>query len=303
MQCEVKKTMDEYYRTASILPEPLSKELGQLSCDIASAVQEVRLRVGQPVLFTIRGRLVDCTKYLSSIQCAAQIDAEMLQQCFLRLCRFSAYAYEEELAQGFLTIRGGNRVGVAGTWEQGHFSTVTSLNIRVARWVTCSLPTQVQKYLSAGSGGLLVAGAPGSGKTTFLRTLIQFLGKTEEIVTVVDERGELLAGEAGLSLVQPVQCDVYTRCAKTEGISMALRCMNPRYIVCDELGTTADAAAVEQGIASGVRFLASAHCDTPQSLHQKPQLLRLLNTGAFSAAVFLEGRARPGVVSQWLDLV
>ena len=40
---------------------------------------------------------------------------------------------------------------------------------------------------------------------------------------------------------------------------MALRCMNPRYIVCDELGTNADTEAVEQGcigrVLSGVGAL------------------------------------------------
>lgn len=72
---------------------------------------------------------------------------------------------------------------------------------------------------------------------------------------------------------------------------MALRAMNPQYIVCDELGTRRDAAALEEGIASGATFLASVHCDAPESLTRKPQLARLLATGAFGAAVFLTGRS------------
>ena len=86
------------------------------------------------------------------------------------------------------------------------------------------------------------------------------------------------------------------------GIAMALRCMNPQYIVCDELGTAADAAVLEEGIASGATFLASVHCDAPESLTRKPQLARLLATGAFGAAVFLTGRSRPGTGAQWVEL-
>jgi len=98
------------------------------------------------------------------------------------------------------------------------------------------------------------------------------------------------------------RCDVYTRCPKEEGIRMALRCMNPQYIICDELGTRADAAALEEGVASGVVFLASVHCEDADGLRKKPQLARLLQTGAFAKAIFLAGRTRPGAVARCIDL-
>ena len=64
----------------------------------------------------------------------------------------------------------------------------------------------------------------------------------------------------------------------------------------------ADAAALEEGIAAGATFLASVHCDAPESLTRKPQLARLLATGAFGAAVFLTDRSRPGTGAQWVEL-
>lgn len=295
--------MDEYYRVAGALPEPLAGELARLPSHCAPHIQEIRLRVGQPVQFTIQGRLVSCETYLPEPLHAAHISSHCLQACFLQLCRHSVYAHEEELRQGFFTISGGNRIGVAGNRSQGSFSSVTSLNLRVARWVTCDLPQPVQTSLSAGAGGILVAGAPGSGKTTFLRTLIQYLSQKDRIVCVVDERGELMAGErTGLSESTRLSCDVYTRCTKVEGIHMALRCMNPQYIVCDELGTPADIAAVEQGVASGALFLASVHCDSPEALQKKPNLQHLLQTGAFSQVAFLGSREKPGTVTQWVCL-
>lgn len=112
-----------------------------------------------------------------------------------------------------------------------------------------------------------------------------------------------MACESGsLPRAARVACDVYTRCTKAEGISMALRCMNPQFILCDELGTAEDADAVAQGVASGITFFATVHCDSPEGLRRKPQLAPLLATGAFARAAFLAGRGRPGVVSQWVAL-
>ena len=152
------------------------------------------------------------------------------------------------------------RVGVAGSWGPGGVSAVPSLNLRVARPILCELPPEVPAYLQQNRGGLLVAGPPGSGKTTFLRTLIRHLCEKDALVTVADERGELLAGESdGFAAGADVPCDVYTRFPKAQAVCMALRCMNPQYIVCDEIGTAADAAALEEGVASGATFLASVH--------------------------------------------
>ena len=180
---------------------------------------------------------------------------------------------------------------------------MTSLNLRIARWLTCPLPSELEAYIATPTGGLLLAGPPGSGKTTLLRSLVQKFCEGETIVSVIDERGELMACESGsLPRAARIRCDVYARCTKAEGIAMALRCMNPRIIVCDELGTPGDAEAVAQGVASGVIFLAAVHCDSPEGLRKKPQLAQLLATGAFEKAAFLSGRAKPGTVVRWVAL-
>lgn len=296
--------MDEYYRVVEQLPEELSRLLERLAPQQAPAVQEIRLRTGQPLQFTIRGRLVPAAQLLPGVKMPPVVAGNLLQRCFLKLCDHSVYAYETELRQGYLTIAGGHRVGISGCWHDGYFSAVTSLNLRVARWVTCRIPEQVRDYLQNNREGLLVAGTPGSGKTTFLRTVMQYLGEENKIVCVVDERGELTAGmHEELPWAKRLRCDVYTQCTKEVGILMALRCMNPAYIVCDELGTPAEAKALEQGLASGVAFLASVHCGTPQELSQKASVSRLIQTGAFPYAVFLDGRENPGTVAEWVKLL
>lgn len=295
--------MDEYYRVVKSLPESLSETLCRLAPQYAPMVQEIRLRAEQPLLFTIKGALARADEYFSSGHDLSKISDALLQTCFLRLCDHSVYAHEEELRQGYLTLPGGHRVGVAGCWNNGYFSHVSSLNLRVARWVTCDLPAQIRCFLKDSTGGLLIAGPPGSGKTTFLRSIATYLSAGKEIVCVVDERGELMAGQhTNFPFARRISCDVYTQCPKAEGIFMALRCMNPHTILCDELGSAEDLSAVEQGIASGVRFLASIHCGTREELRQKPLLNHLLRTGAFCQAVFLQGREAPGTVAEWMEL-
>lgn len=242
------------------------------------------------MLFTMQGRLCPAAKFLPGARLPTVLDAEALRDCFLQLCRRSVYAYEDELKRGYFTVQGGCRIGVAGCRGPGGFSAVTSLNLRIARWLTCPLPSELEAYIATPAGGLLLAGPPGSGKTTLLRSLVQKFCEGETIVSVIDERGELMACESGsLPRAARIRCDVYARCTKAEGIAMALRCMNPRIIVCDELGTPGDAEAVAQGVASGVIFLAAVHCDSPEGLRKKPQLAQLLATGAFEKAAFLVG--------------
>ena len=108
--------------------------------------------------------------------------------------------------------------------------------------------------------------------------------------------GELL-GEEGAPPDKPsVNCDVFTRCPRAAAVLMALRCLNPQVILCDEIGTRADSDALEQGVASGVVFVASVHGEATAQLSQKPHLRRLLATGAFTQAALLAGRAHPGQV-------
>ena len=279
--------MDEYYRILESLPPALRTPLAKLDAHYAPHIQEIRLRLGQPVQFTIRGRLCPAAKFLPGTGLPAALETDTLRDCFLQLCRRSVYAYEDELKQGYFTVQGGCRIGVAGCRGPGGFSAVTSLNLRIAHWLTC----------------LLLAGPPGSGKTTLLRSLVQKLCEGDALVSVIDERGELMACGAGsLPRAAQIRCDVYARCTKAEGIAMALRCMNPQVIVCDELGTPGDAEAVAQGVASGVVFFATVHCDDPAGLRKKPALTALLDTGAFAKAAFLSGRSRPGAVAQWVTL-
>ena len=167
-------------------------------------------------------------------------DQELIRGILETCSRHSLYAYEREISQGFLTIRGGHRVGIAGkaVVEDGHVRTVrdlSSLNIRVAHEVK-GCAKNVLPYLMDGETFLdtLLISPPGEGKTTLLRDLIRELscggtwgaGKN---VSVVDERSEIAACFGGIA-----QCDLGPRtdvmdgCPKSEGMLMMLRSMDRR---------------------------------------------------------------------------
>ena len=106
--------MDEYYRILESLPPALRTPLAKLDAHYAPHIQEIRLRLGQPVQFTICGRLCPAAKFLPGTGLPAALETDTLRDCFLQLCRRSVYAYEDELKQGYFTVQGGCRIGVAG---------------------------------------------------------------------------------------------------------------------------------------------------------------------------------------------
>ena len=151
--------MDEYYRAVRALPTWLAAPLAQLPAQTAARVQELRLRTGCAVTFTVQGRqcsasaLLGCPPALS----AMRLDTLQIEEIFHTLCNGSVHTHERELSEGYLTTAAGNRVGVAGQFVQreGHGITlqkVTSLNLRIARSCTIRLlPTCATRWTSCWS--------------------------------------------------------------------------------------------------------------------------------------------------------
>ena len=174
--------MDEYYRAIRALPVWLAAPLAQLPAQTAVRIQELRLRTGCAVTFTVQGRqcpasaLPGCPPKLA----AMRLNALQIEEIFHTLCNGSVHTHERELAEGYLTTAVGNRVGVAGQFVQREgqciaLQKVTSLNLRIARSCVIPLPPALDKLLEQHFTGLLVVGEPGSGKTTTLMATINAL--------------------------------------------------------------------------------------------------------------------------------
>ena len=293
--------MDEYYQAVRALPTWLAAPLAQLPVQTAVRVQELRLRIGCAVTFTVQGRqcaasvLPGCPPALA----AMRLDALQIEEIFYTLCNGSVHTHERELAEGYLTTAAGNRVGVAGQFVQREgqsiaLQKVTSLNLRIARSCAICLPPELDKLLEQHFTGLLVVGEPGSGKTTLLRTIARTLAERQRLVAVVDELSRSLPRGAPprppLERVGGVD--------KARAVQMALRTLAPQVILLDELGSLEETMALEQGFFSGVDFIASIHAPDAAQAQCRPQVQTLLQRGMLRQLVVLAGRETPGCIRE-----
>ncbi|MCM1290009.1 MAG: hypothetical protein NC132_04850 [Corallococcus sp.] len=242
-------------------------------CGVAD-VREVRLRNDRPAKVNVGGTWYWVgSRSLTAQACYAQrMPADVCDEFVKKACNNSVYAYEKMLAEGFFTMEDATRVGVCGVaGAKGVFQKYTSLCIRTARQIDCvgSLP----------SASVIIAGAPCSGKTTYLRDLAIKLSQTQNVV-VADERGEISCCAA---FKTKSFCDVFLHCGKRYSFEVGVRAMSPDWVVCDELSPS-DVALIPDVSASGVQIAASVHAQTERDLAVK--LGDSLQY--FQTAVFLE---------------
>ena len=333
------KEMEEVVR---IFPQKLRELLFNARTQMYAA-EELRLRANRPLLMEAKGherRLrVDCGEWervdvsafvLSNSSGDAsyyQVSSQDIRDALEYMSRYSLYAFDEELRQGFITIPGGHRVGIAGhaVAEKSLVRTlrnISFLNIRVAREVKgCASRLLPWLYQEGEIGSTLVISPPRCGKTTLLRDLIRQVsdgwamekGKKAHgsvfssfipgvTVGVVDERSELGACYQGVPQHDlGMRTDVLDACPKAEGIMMLIRSMAPRVVAVDEIGSREDMEALRYGINCGCRILATVHGNSLEDVLHKPLLRELAESGVFARYVLLAPQGPPGKVSAVLD--
>jgi stage III sporulation protein SpoIIIAA len=167
-----------------------------------SVSREIRIRVGQPVLL--------CGEKDVRIE-EFRPDAQALEELLLSLCGGAMYACEEQLREGFLTLKGGHRAGVCGRmlYRDGkplRYVQIQSLNIRIARQMRCDRRAVTCAGNQNALRSVMVISPPGMGKTTLLREMARSLSIRGVQVSVADERGEIAASFDGVPQLDVGPC-------------------------------------------------------------------------------------------------
>lgn len=264
--------------------------LSALPPQVKSNTEEIRLRRGLPLALTVAGDTVFVREsgqtcfYLS--RDLAQISSADLEESFKLLCRGSVYAHSEELKRGFIAMKNGCRAGIGGViGENGAVKEISSLNIRISKQINGASNGILSRYEKK---GLLIAGKPGSGKTTVLRDLIRqisggALGKIMR-VAVIDSRGEISGG--GANDLGPA-ADVVVCSDKAEGMEIAVRTLYPEIVAFDEIGTVSELERVKESFYAGVSVITTAHIGDYGELMSREVTRRLILSGTVAQIALL----------------
>lgn len=285
---------------AKILPQDIKTALYSLPSDKRNNLTEIRLRLGKTL--AARDRFDEFSLCSSD---KIKVSREHIDAVILRAFRNSIHSHKREFSQGYITIEGGSRVGFCGTAAlnaENNFSIenikdISSVNIRIAHEIKNCGAEIYNKYLSQNLMSILIAGPPSSGKTTILRDLTRLAGNFHR-VSLIDERCEIAAVCKGFPQNDVgIMTDVFDGYGKYEGIMTAIKVMSPEIIVCDEIGGEEDFKSLVYALNSGVKIIASCHCDNSEDLMRKPIISKLIEYGAFDISVMLDGCQRLGQVT------
>ena len=175
----------------------------------------------------------------------------------------SLYAITEKLVNGYIPLKGGIRVGVAGegVMDGDRVKTIkhiTSLVIRIPHQISGVADfLGIDRYFNQ---NLLIVSPPGAGKTTLLREIARKISDCGMAVSVLDERGEI-SGVCGTHFALDVgqNSDVLFGFPKKVSYENALRALSPDYIITDELSGDRDSEGVLRAYYGGVKVVATLH--------------------------------------------
>ncbi len=232
---------------------------------------EIRIRVSRPIVFFAKNQ-----KYVLKYDSGNMVVASKknVEEILSTACKNSVYAFEEELASGFLRFDGGVRIGVSGEGVSDGKNLITMKNIN---FLCIRIPHEIKgvakKLLNlaneVGASNVLIASPPFSGKTTLLRDYARL--KSKEIETLIlDERFELAGVVDGCPSFDVGDCDVLSGVDKNIGYQNAIRAMNPKLIVTDEIFSIQEVESLNDIVRSGVNVCASIHAGSIEKIkHEK----------------------------------
>ena len=305
--------MKKFNDVSYIFPDRIKIALLNLPCNVKSEINEIRVRVLKPLILIFKNTnfFIDSSSNLNTevTEQTLFIGKKDISEIFEKICNYSVYSYQNEIKNGFLTLKGGHRIGICGTAvfnneKIENIKNISSLNIRISKDIQ-NFNLDIYNLLNINFTGILIIGPPGSGKTTILKNLARVYS-TKNInllnqVCVIDERGELSGTYLGESQTDLGYSDILNGYKKSDGINHAIRAFSPDIIICDEI-MDKDINVIKYGANCGVKFIASMHAKNPRELLNKPFINELLKYKIFDKFIFLSGKADPSKIVNILSL-
>lgn len=279
-------------------------------------MQEIRMRIQGPFLVIHDNQEFFITpegKLSKKKEEAFQVSRKDLKETLEYISDYSLYAFEEEIRQGFLTIQGGHRIGLAGKTVTDRdrirsMKYISFINVRLSHQVRgCGNKVMPHLYEKGKIQHTLIISPPRCGKTTLLRDIIRQVSDGTGLapgmtVGVVDERSEIGACYQGMPQNElGIRTDILDCCPKALGMMMLIRTMSPQVIAVDEIGSREDLDAIEYVMNCGCRLIATVHGSSMEDIRSKPVLGRLLQERVFGRYVVLRSQGRPGNVEDIYD--
>ena len=271
------------------------------------SLEEIRIRVKKPIILKFN-KSEKIIKYI--------VSEEEILNILQSVCENSIYSYQHQIAEGYVTIVGGHRVGISGSCviENGkviNINYINSLNFRIARQIVGISENVMQHILNLKENTIfntLIVSPPGAGKTTLLKDIVKQIStgikelKFKGInVGVVDERGEIASLYNGIPQNDiGVKTDVMDNISKSEGMKMLIRSMTPQVIVADEIGNEKDVDAINFAICSGCKGIFTAHGNDFNELYINNVMKKLINGHVFEVIIFLNSKEKGEVKEIYL---
>lgn len=270
-------------------------------------LEEIRIRVKKPIVLKFN-KTEKIIRYL--------VTTEEILNILQLVCENSIYSYQHQIAEGYVTIRGGHRVGISGSCviENGkviNINYINSLNFRLARQIFGISENILKNILNLKENTILntlIVSKPGAGKTTLLKDIAKQISNGIETINfkglnvgIVDERGEIASLYKGVPQNDiGIRSDVMDNVSKSSGMKMLIRSMAPQVIVADEIGNRDDVDAINYAVCSGCKGIFTAHGQDFNDLYLNKVLKDLIDGHIFEVIIFLSSKEKGRISEMYL---
>lgn len=268
--------------------------------DSFNLLEEIRIRTARPIVL----KYTNIEQVLENTIVSSEEVLEILQ-C---ICNNSIYSYQNQICNGYITLKGGHRVGITGSvvvaeGKITNINYVSSLNFRISKQIVGASSRILKYVLNVEDNKVyntLIISPPGVGKTTMLRDLIRKISTGMEqinfkgiTVGLVDERGEIAAMYKGIPQNDVgLRTDILDNIPKSQGMQMMIRSMAPKVIVADEIGSMQDVEAIHYAVCCGINGIFTAHGQSLEDVKLNPAIHQLIDTHIFERLIFLDEKIK-----------